>query len=210
MNFKFKKFALVLDIETLSVKSNAAISEIALTFINLTNGEVEFVINQNFNTTQQIKDGFDYEDKTIEWLKKVLPESIYNQREKMCSEIECNRNAFLELVQRVNLALKPFAESDFNVYCKGGNFDYPILSNFSNFYLNKAIAFNWGFRQELCMRIFEDMFFNKEELKSIHEEVRVHVSSLVGYEVVPHVAVDDTLMEAEFLYRVYSHLSANL
>lgn len=213
MQFKLKKHALVLDIETLSTKSNAAISELALTMIDLETGEVQFCIDQNFNTDEQIEHGFGFDLGTQDWTIEQLPEHIYTERLNKCNAISNNKKALMELISRVEFALKPYQThgiKGFNVYCKGANFDYPILANFCNFYLEKPNAFPWSFRQELCMRIFESMFYIKDELDAVHEELRVVVSDCLGREAIPHVALDDTLMEAEFLHRVYKHIEGAL
>lgn len=205
MEFKLKQFALILDIETLSTHSNAVISELALTMVNLSTGEIEFCIEQNFNTAEQIDQGFNYDQGTEQWAKDNLPVAVYLDRVAKCDAIQDNKQTLKALIERVGLALEKYRDG-FNVYCKGGNFDYPILTNFCNHYLNIPNAFPWSFRQELCIRLFESMFYNKQELKVMHQEIKDHVSSVLGREAIPHTAVDDTLMEAEFFHRVYLRL----
>lgn len=206
MEFKLKKFALILDIETLSTRSNAVITELALTMVNLSTGEIDFCIDQNFNTVEQIDQGFHFDQGTEQWAIDNLPETVYLDRVTKCNAIQNNKDTLEKLIERVDLALKKYLNDGFNVYCKGGNFDYPILTNFCNHYLNTPNAFPWSFRQELCIRLFESMFYDKQELKVMHNEVKDHVSEILGREAIPHTAIDDTLMEAEFFHRVYTRL----
>lgn len=210
MNFQLPKLALIIDIETLSCKSNAIITEAAFVMVGLDDQKLHFCIDAHFNIEQQIQAGFDYDEGTANWVKDNLPNQEYEKRMAQCAAVEDNVEALSELLSRIEFALKKDKLTRFNVYCKGANFDFPIFQNFFNHFKEEGKKLPWDFRQELCIRIFESMLFNKDSLEQFHEKQADGIAEFLGRPLVKHNAVDDALLESAFLIEVYKFLDSKL
>lgn len=199
---QMSKFALVCDIETLSTRSNAVVSEAAFTLINTQDGNVEGQYHAYFNQEQQKGHIC---DETMQWLKENVPERVLSARNANCDAIPNNKIEMIRLIDEINQNVISIAGSfeDVAIYGYGSNFDQPVFTTFAQGLLGKNNPFPWSFRREFCLRTLESYFFTKTESKELKKNIKQSLENYYGRELILHTAIDDSLIEAKLLHEVH-------
>lgn len=173
----------MIDLETMSTRSNAAVLSIGAVAFDVESGQIGPEFCRNVDLDSSIKAGLVVDADTMRWWLQ--------QNEQARAALFTSTSP----LPRVLMALEDFLRQfpDAEIWCNGGSFDFPILKNAFG---AVSITAPWHFRNERDMRtivaIAKDLTgYQKPEHKGI-----------------AHSALDDAKHQAQIVIECYQRLSA--
>lgn len=138
-----KDYQVMVDIETLSTRSNACILSIGAVKFSYDEGIVDrFYRNVRFEEQKTL--GFHIDTDTVDWWKK--------QSKEATASLQVNR-------VDIESALKDFAEwygpKSLKTWSKGANFDLPVIAESYRIVFGNHARTPWKYWDGVCMRTIE-------------------------------------------------------
>lgn len=166
---------MMIDLETLSTKSNAVVSAIGAVIFNDENGEIVGKYYNVLNFEDQLEIGRKVDEATLKWWFSQSKEaaSIYTTDNKV--------NTYLALVELQSFMVNNSDVSSLRVWGNGPSFDLTILETLMDDFSVKKLH---SFRNVRCLRTFKEFLANDIKI----ERVGIH-----------HNALDDCLYQVNLV-----------
>ena len=159
---------IMIDIETLSSASNAAIVSIGAvsfniseTYVELAKEEDSFIVGINpdwYDAVSPIQ--FDTNDDTIRWWSKQSKAAQDSLKINKVQTLPLALDLFYEWVEKsgFNVDDTSYAKDRQRVWAMPASFDLPILRNGAKFAYGDVNQVPWHYRQEMCARAHRALF----------------------------------------------------
>jgi hypothetical protein len=174
---------LMIDLETASIATNAAIIAIGAVWFDRERGELGERFYQAIDLSSAINAGFDVDGEAITWWMQQTETAreVFNDPERVNIEIALER--FSEFVG--------VSAEGFNLWGKGPAFDNAILADA---YLRLNLKKPWAYYNDRCVRTLLDVakIYNIK-LKPFNKGIA-------------HNALDDAIYQAECLCQIFKTL----
>lgn len=191
----------MIDLETYSTRSNAAIVSIgACTFHLDGSGSHEasegesFIAGINPESYDSIPTTtFHTDDRTIAWWKKQSKEARAGLKVNLMSSLPLAMDALYAWFEDVGFikSASPYSVTDSKVWANPTSFDLVILQNAAVFTYGDADQLPWHFRQEMCGRTHSAIF------RELRDEA--YRKGATGEGLVQHRADHDAIRQARFV-----------
>ncbi|HEC0400359.1 TPA: 3'-5' exoribonuclease [Klebsiella aerogenes] len=187
---------LMIDIETLSTKPNAAICAIGAVFFEPSIGKVGPSFYRTINPRTSQERGAHISADTVLWWLKQDKEPISELIDAQTDESD----AIADLNHFISFSFPETTSRNLKVWCKGGSFDFPILKSayersFDRSLFVGASMLPWNFWNECCFRSL------------------LTVAGVIGYvphprRSVAHNALTDAIYQAEQVCEIWQLLTS--
>lgn len=186
---------LMVDIETLSVASNAEILSVAAVPFNFSSDSACGVLNMdecfykivNIEHTENIHRR-DIAASTVKWWMK--------QSKEARSIFKASGESLPKILLELEYFINSFMVDKYSIYAKGPGFDLVILKNA---YSQYGMQIPWKYYQERCVRTIEEM----GKLFNVPARIKTEKS-------IAHDALDDSYEQVKSCIHVFNYINKNV